>query len=586
MSAVAAGALAAVPNRRDFAFSADGVRAAWIVDDTVEWADDASGTTGRFTSGGPLPSGTHLELVSPGCVGVCRSSDSGVELARIEIDGAVPASRLLASFVTPRSCLLPRVPGDSGQLLAVTRFDDTTTMYRIDWVGGVVSETGRLPFPVTGGVWIAPGSTLALNLLGPQGRSSVYRVDLAAEQFGLLMESSPDNEDRAVLFDRSSGYLVLTTDAPGYPAVGVARLDRKERVRFFPALSPGDEAGVPLAFATHRGRRQIVLRHEEGTWARLRLADPETLEISSPLPVPDGEVNGPVAVTGEVLRFAYSAPDLPWCAARFHLDGSGFTLDAAACGAFRTGRAMTLPSPSGPMPALVLTPTESNRVAVVMLHGGPIARHGGGFSPEAQLFAALGCTVVALDYPGSTGWGQSHMRALFGAAGTIDVDAVAGVVDRLAGEGHEVVLYGESYGAFLALATAAVRPCAGIVAFAPFASFERLYRYGTPEVREVLELLDGGNSDDTGRNVLEVCRIIRSKVLIAHGTADRTIPVAESRLLVEALRERNGAGEGTVRFVELEGQGHELTSRNQIHSWYREIAHFVGGLPEPRSPAR
>src|SRR5205807_9808209 len=144
-----------------------------------------------------------------------------------------------------------------------------------------------------------------------------------------------------------------------------------------------------------------------------------------------------------------------------------------------SARVASFPSGAGPMPALVYPsvpgdgPLSGAGLAVVALHGGPIARYGAGLVPEFQLFARLGLPTVALNYPGSTGSGHEYIRSLFGQAGTIDVDAVASVVDGLAAEGRRVVLYGESYGAFLALATAAVRPsCAGVVAWAPFASFE------------------------------------------------------------------------------------------------------------------
>ena len=118
---------------------------------------------------------------------------------------------------------------------------------------------------------------------------------------------------------------------------------------------------------------------------------------------------------------------------------------------------------------------------VVALHGGPIARWGSEYQAELQLFAGLGLGVVALDYPGSTGWGRPYLNSLLGTAGTLDVEAVASVLDALGPS--RVVLYGESYGAFLALAVAAVRPVAGVVAFAPFKSFESLKQHGPPEVR-------------------------------------------------------------------------------------------------------
>ncbi|MGH8973567.1 MAG: alpha/beta hydrolase family protein [Acidimicrobiia bacterium] len=238
------------------------------------------------------------------------------------------------------------------------------------------------------------------------------------------------------------------------------------------------------------------------------------------------------------------------------------------------------------MPALVIDPPGGGDgdLVVVALHGGPIARWGAEHHPELQLFARLGARVVALDYPGSTGWGRPYLNSLLGAAGSLDVEAVASVLDSLGAA--QVVLYGESYGAYLAFAVASVCPVAGVVAFSPFKSFRSLKRHGSPEVRGTLELLDGGNSGNSGRNLRKGCRIIRSKVLIAHGTADLTIPVGESRALARALRERRDAGDEDVRLVELEGQGHDLVGRDVLERWFRELAGFTGELSKSGSPAQ
>ena len=475
-----------------------------------------------------------------------------------------------------------------------------------------MTEAGRLPAPVNGGVWLdETGDRLAVNLEGESGRSSVYVVDFGAAlgssrgpgrggtpdppgTFSRLFEASPDSEDRILLSDPSTGRVVVTTDAFGYPAVGVAQPGVAPDIRFIPALDEGDEAGEPCALLPDG--RTVVLRHEHGVETHLRLADTETLQVAGPIPLPAGDVGTPVVLDGRRLRFPFSAPDEPWRPASFDLRTGSFAFDplpeVAPALPLVSARVASFPSGAGPMPALVYPPApgdgplSGSGLAVVALHGGPIARFDTGLVPEFQLFARLGLPTVALNYPGSTGSGHEYMRSLFGQAGSIDVEAVASVVDGLAAEGRRVVLYGESYGAFLALSVAAVRPCAGVIAFAPFASFESLSRSGSPEVRELLNLLDGGKRSGSGRNLLTACRTIRGKVLISHGTADIRIPAAESRALAQALRNRDGAGEHDVRFVAMDRQGHDLSGRPVLERWYREIATFVVTLPDSRTPAQ
>jgi dienelactone hydrolase len=603
VDALAAG-LAALPDRRDFAFAPDIGRVAWIDDTALEWIDDpAPDRVGRVEFPEPLPAPVQLEIVAADLIGLCRPTGPGLEVLAIDLDengaAGTGSPRRIADLATPQTCLLPRLPGDETQLLGVVGFDGITTLWRIGWRDGTMTESGQLPAPINGGAWVdKAGERLAVNLEGDSGRSSVYVVDFAEKTFARLFEASPDSEDRIVLADPADGRVVVTTDAFGYPAVGMARPTQAAGVRFVPALDDGDEAGEPCALLPDG--RTVVLRHANGVETHLRLADFESLEVAGPIPVPAGEVGTPVVVAGPRLRFPFSAPNEPWRPASFDLRTGAFAFDplpepvpgSGAGQSLVSAQLASFPSAAGPMPALIYPaaagagPLSGSGLAVVALHGGPIARYGADLVPEFQLFARLGLTTVALNYPGSTGSGHEYTRSLFGRAGTLDVEAVVSVVDGLTAEGRAVVLYGESYGAFLALSAAAVRPCAGVIAWAPFASFESLSSSGSPEVHDLVNLLDGGNRLENGRNLLTGCRTIRGKVLISHGTADMRIPVAESRALVRALRDQDGAGEHDVRFVEMDGQGHDLSGRPVLERWYREIATFVVSLPESRTPAQ
>jgi dienelactone hydrolase len=554
-------------------------------------------------------------LVDRDLIGLVRPTAAGVEIIALDLDVAAGTgrTRTLADLATPETDLLPRIPGADWQLLSVVGFDGAATVFRIGWRDGSLTEAGQFPAPSVGGAWLdETGEKLAVNLAGESGRSSVYVVEFAAAlggsrrpcrgdtpqppgNFSRLFEASPDSEDRIVLSDPATGRVVVTTDAYGYPAVGIAEPKSAAGIRFIPALEDGDEAGHPCALLPDD--RTLVLRHENGVESHLRLADGQGLEVAGPLPLPTGEVGTPVVVAGYRLRFPFSTPDEHWRPASFDLRTGAFAFDPLPSAGRHheelvAARVASFPSGAGPMPALVYPPApdggplSGSGLAVVALHGGPIARYGAGVMPEFQLFARLGLPTVALNYPGSTGSGHEYMRSLFGRAGAIDVEAVTSVIDSLTAEGRRVILYGESYGAFLALSAAAVRPCAGVIAFAPFASFESLSKSGSPDVVDLLDLLGGGNHAEFGRNLLSGCRTIRGKVLISHGTADIRIPAAESWALVQALRAREQAGEHDVKFVALEGQGHDLTGRPVLQRWYREIATFMADLPDSRSPAQ
>src|ERR1051325_5021783 len=173
--------------------------------------------------------------------------------------------------------------------------------------------------------------------------------------------------------------------------------------------------------------------------------------------LPEGEFGSPIVQAGRRLRFPFSAPDQPWRPASVDLGTGAFSFDPLPEESHElvTARVASFPSGAGPMPALVYPPAPTNGplmgsgLAVVALHGGPIARYGADLVPEFQLFARLGLPVVALNSPGSTGSGHEYTRSLFGQAGAIDVEAVASVIDGLMAEGRRGILYGASNGAFL-----------------------------------------------------------------------------------------------------------------------------------------
>src|SRR5687768_6238604 len=90
-----AAALAALPDRRDVAFSVDVGRVAWIDETALEWVDDPPEAHGPSEAGGgrvvfaePLPAPTHVEIVAADLLGLCRPTAAGLEVIAVDVDGA------------------------------------------------------------------------------------------------------------------------------------------------------------------------------------------------------------------------------------------------------------------------------------------------------------------------------------------------------------------------------------------------------------------------------------------------------------------------------------------------------------------
>ena len=114
------------------------------------------------------------------------------------------------------------------------------------------------------------------------------------------------------------------------------------------------------------------------------------------------------------------------------------------------------------------------------------------------------------------------------------------------------ILFGESYGAYLALLAAGHRPdlWSGCAAVAPFLSGDRLHAEASPTVRAAVERLGGRG----GADVLAVARRIDGPLLVVHGDRDPTVPVSQSRALHHHLRR---PGRTRLEYVEVAGADHD-----------------------------
>lgn len=144
--------------------------------------------------------------------------------------------------------------------------------------------------------------------------------------------------------------------------------------------------------------------------------------------------------------------------------------------------------------------------------------------PRLTEFAARGYGIVALNYRGAGGApGQPTQAAL-------TADAVA-VHDRYAGAGHPPVLYGTSLGAAVAVQLAARRPAAALILETPFARLCETAEHHYPLVPACLIL------PDERWESAEAIRQVDAPLLILHGDADQTIPLAHGEALFEAANE-------------------------------------------------
>jgi pimeloyl-ACP methyl ester carboxylesterase len=328
-----------------------------------------------------------------------------------------------------------------------------------------------------------------------------------------------------------------------------------------------DDTGKSLVLAATRGVRTHLIRHDLNS------------DRGHELPLPLGVVAGPAIWADGGPRFPFSAPTIPYAVVTVP--------DDARCEgdlqiALPPESSAVAPSP-GWLPAVVerhdldecsvemMVYGEDWRTAprvLIALHGGPESAWKAEFDPLLQELAAAGITVVAPNQRGSTGYGPDHQEAIVDAWGGPDLADICRLADyvssqRTIGRGEDVIdklmLFGISYGAYLALLAAAARPdmWSHCVAESPFLSGARLYDDATPPVRRLLDRLGGCThlDDETGRRDLAVlAKNICAQVMIIHGVNDTTIPVSHARELSNHLSASVNCP--SPRYLEVVNAGH------------------------------
>ncbi len=232
-------------------------------------------------------------------------------------------------------------------------------------------------------------------------------------------------------------------------------------------------------------------------------------------------------------------------------------------------------------------PTPGRHPVLIVLHDGPESQFRPGFDPWLQYVVNdLGYAVVAPNVRGSSGYGKSYLAL---DNGMLREDAVKDVGALLVWLGLQnsfdakhIVVSGESYGGFLALATLVnfsdrLRggvDLSGITDFvgyltniAPYAQDQRRAEYGDerdPDMRSFLRRISPLTNTD---------RITRP-ILIVHGKNDPRVPLSEAEQIVYGLRNK-----GTdVWYLQAGDEGHGLRRKTSRDAYYRTFAQFLISL--------
>ncbi len=244
---------------------------------------------------------------------------------------------------------------------------------------------------------------------------------------------------------------------------------------------------------------------------------------------------------------------------------------------------------------LTLPPGANGRhlPMVLNVHGGPWARDGWGYDPEAQWLANRGYACLQVNYRGSTGYGKEFLNAgnKEWAAKMHDdlVDAVGWAVERGVADPERVAIYGGSYGGYAALVGATFTPdlfrCAvDIVGPSSLITLiESIPPYWKPLVATFHERVGNPETEADflkSRSPLFFVDRIKIPMLVAQGANDPRVKQAEAEQIVAAMREKGIDHE----YLLFEDEGHGFARPENRLAFYaaaeRFLAKHLGGRVE------
>ena len=212
---------------------------------------------------------------------------------------------------------------------------------------------------------------------------------------------------------------------------------------------------------------------------------------------------------------------------------------------------------------------ESKKAALVIPHGGPMARNYDGFDWFSQFFASRGYTVIEPNFRGSSGYGfEFEMASIqkWGGAMQDDLaDAASWLTENYSIDKERVCILGASYGGYAAMMAAVKQQelfrCA--LSFAGVSDLEYIVRKARGfNNHKVVEKQLGNDFDTLKKNSpINFAKQIDIPLLLVHGEDDRSVDAYHSREMFARLRKLGKS----VKYIELENGNHYLEiERNRL----------------------
>jgi dipeptidyl aminopeptidase/acylaminoacyl peptidase len=235
-----------------------------------------------------------------------------------------------------------------------------------------------------------------------------------------------------------------------------------------------------------------------------------------------------------------------------------------------------------------------NLPLVLNVHGGPWARDGWGYNPEAQWLANRGYACLQVNFRGSTGFGKKFVSAgdlQWGGKMQDDLtDAVKWAIGKGYADPKKVAIYGGSYGGYATLAGVVFTPdlyACGVDIVGPSnirTLLESFPPYWAPMKAMFIKRIGDVEKDDAANRKISPlfhAEKIRVPLLIGQGLNDPRVNVREADQIVKAMRDKKLP----VDYVVYTDEGHGFARPENRLDFYGRAEEFLakhlGGRSEP-----
>ncbi|CAG8242815.1 unnamed protein product [Penicillium salamii] len=211
---------------------------------------------------------------------------------------------------------------------------------------------------------------------------------------------------------------------------------------------------------------------------------------------------------------------------------------------------------------------------LVFVHGGPNGTVTPALNLEIQYYTTRGFAVCAVNYTGSTGFGREYRERLSGYWGIVDtadaVSAVTYLVEKGLVDKAHVGIYGGSAGGYVTLQALHMYPdlwAAGVSSYG-ISDVRALqadsYKFESQDVDRLLLSKTVAEERDnvlTERSPCNHAKKMKAPLLLLQGTTDMVVPVAQARIMAEAMHLEGRVAE----VVEFEGEGHGWIGQKAVY---------------------